>query len=65
MAKNVNIAGRANIVRAINVGKPGTIQVASSHQDGSIVQRDGVTLERTTTEHTATEPIAENSKEAN
>lgn len=40
----LNVAGRVNVARSVNVGSPGSIHSASAKQKVRIVQRDGETV---------------------
>ena len=40
----INIAGRVNVARSVNIGSPGSERAASTKQKVRIVQRDGETV---------------------
>ena len=40
----INIAGRVNVARSVNIGSPGSERTASTKQKVRIVQRDGETV---------------------
>ena len=42
--ERMNVAGRVNVARAVNVGSPGAVRSASTTQKVRIVQRDGETV---------------------
>ena len=42
--ERINVAGRVNVARAVNVGSPGAERSATTTQKVRIVQRDGETV---------------------
>ena len=40
----INVAGRVNVARSVNIGSPGSTRSASTKQKVRIVQRDGETV---------------------
>jgi hypothetical protein len=46
---NISVAGRSNVVKAINIGQPGSVQGATAHQKFTIRQDGSETTEESET----------------
>jgi len=54
----INIAGRVNVARSVNIGSPGSERAASTKQKVRIVQRDGETVVNEVSEEVSEEKEA-------